>query len=101
MKEKTENSNEPLISIVIPTFNRKNILTLLLESIFNSNYNKEKIQVIVVDDASTDGTSDEIKNKFSSVQVIRNQKELLASHSRNIGAKSTKGEFIFLLTMIT
>ena len=97
MKEKTENSNEPLISIVIQTFNRKNILTLLLESIFNSNYNKEKIQVIVVDDASTDGTSDEIKNKFSSVQVIRNQKELLASHSRNIGAKSTKGEFIFFI----
>ena len=87
----------PLVSIVIPTYNRKDKLARLLESILNSNYPKDKIEIVVIDDASTDGTYDEIQEKFPGVNVIRNEKELLTSGSRNVGIKNTSGKFIFLV----
>jgi len=87
----------PLVSIVIPTYNRKDKLARLLESILNSNYPKNKIEIVVIDDASTDGTNDEIQEKFPVVNVIRNEREYLVSGSRNAGIKNTSGKFIFLV----
>jgi len=89
--------DEPLVSVIIPTYNRKMKLLRLLESIYESDYNKDRIEIIVIDDASTDGTSEEINKKFPGVITIRNQIELLPSASRNIGIMRTKGEFIFLI----
>jgi len=90
-------SDEPLISVVIPTHNRKDHLIRLLESIFESNYHQDNLEITVVDDLSSDGTGDLIKKKYSSVKIIRNQKELWSSLSRNVGAKNSKGDFIFFI----
>jgi GT2 family glycosyltransferase len=87
----------PFVSVVIPTHNRKEKLVRLIRSVLNSNYPRKKLEIIVVDDASTDGTYEEIKKKFSSIKVIRNQKEMLVSGSRNIGIKNSRGEYIFLI----
>lgn len=87
----------PLVSIVIPTYNRKDKLARLLESILNSNYPKDKIEIIVVDDASTDGTYGEIQENFPSVNVIRNERERLLAGSRNVGIKNSRGKFIFFI----
>ena len=46
----------PLVSIVIPTHKRKEKLIRLIKSILRSDYPREKIETIVIDDASTDGT---------------------------------------------
>jgi len=87
----------PLISIVIPTHNRKEKLTRLINSILQSNYPQDKLELIVVDDASTDGTYEEIRAKFPVVKIIRNQKETLLAASRNIGIKNANGKYIFLI----
>jgi len=82
----------PLVSIVIPTHNRKEKLTRPINSILQSNYPKDKLETIVVDDASTDGTYEEIRAKFhSGVKIIRNEREMLPAASRNIGIKMLMG----------
>lgn len=88
---------QPSVSIVIPTHNRKEMLIRLINSIMASNYPKDKKEIIVVDDASSDGTFKEIKGKFREVKVIRNEKNLFAAGSRNIGMRSAKGDYIFLV----
>jgi len=87
----------PFVSVVIPTYNRKDKLIRLIKSILQSNYPKEKLDIIVVDDASTDGTYEEVRKKFSEVKIIRNEKELFLAGSRNVGIRNAKGEFIFLI----
>ncbi len=87
----------PLVSVIIPTHNRKNKLIRLIDSILQSNYPKEKLEIIVVDDASTDGTYEEVRKKFPQIKVIRNEKELFLAGSRNIGIKNAVGEYIFLI----
>jgi GT2 family glycosyltransferase len=88
----------PLVSIVIPTHNRKEKLTRLINSILQSNYPQDKLEIIVVDDASTDGTYEEVRAKFhGKVKIIRNERETLLAASRNIGIKNANGKYIFLI----
>jgi hypothetical protein len=62
-----------------------------------SSYPRDRLEVIVVDDASTDGTFEEVKNAFQDVLVIRNEKEQLLARSRNIGILSAHSDFIFII----
>ncbi|AIY89558.1 glycosyltransferase family 2 protein [Geoglobus acetivorans] len=91
------------VSIVIPTHNRKDKLIRLIESILQSNYPKEKLEIIVVDDASTDGTYEELTKIFSDLikerklKIIRNKRDRYSTYCRNIGVKYSHGEYIFLI----
>ncbi|AIY89555.1 Glycosyl transferase [Geoglobus acetivorans] len=87
----------PLVSVVIPTHNRKEKLIRLIESILRSSYPKEKLEIVVVDDASTDGTYEEIKKKFPDVKVVRNERELYLAGSRNVGIRHASGRHILLV----
>jgi GT2 family glycosyltransferase len=87
----------PLVSVVIPTHNRKEKLIRLINSILKSNYPKDKIEIIVVDDASTDGTSEDLRKCFPTVKVITNPRESFLAGSRNVGILDSKGDFIFLI----
>jgi GT2 family glycosyltransferase len=86
---------QSLVSVVIPTHNRKEKLIRLIQSIQKSRY--QNLEIIVVDDASTDGTYEIIKKTFPKITAIRNEKELLPSGSRNVGIKYSTGDFIFLI----
>jgi GT2 family glycosyltransferase len=90
-------NTKPLVSIVIPTYNRIEKTTRLLNSILKSRYPKDKLELIVVDDASTDGTYKELKRTFPHVHIIRNKKEKLLAQSRNIGISNCNGKLIFLI----
>ncbi len=48
--------SEPLVSVIIPTYNYNNYITEAIDSILSQTYPKEKIEIIVVDDGSTDDT---------------------------------------------
>jgi hypothetical protein len=87
----------PLVSVVIPTHNRKEKLARLIKSILESDYPKNKLEVIVVDDASMYGTYEYIKKLFPHVRVIRNEEEKLLAESRNIGIKASRGKYIFVV----
>ncbi|RMG80593.1 MAG: glycosyltransferase, partial [Bacteroidetes bacterium] len=49
-------NNNPLVSVIIVTYNRINVLKNCLEAIKNQTFSKDLYEVIVVDDGSTDGT---------------------------------------------
>lgn len=89
--------NEPLVSIVIPTYNKKEKIMHLIDSITKSDYPKNKLEIIVVDDASNDGTCDLIKKSFPNVTIIRNNGEKLLAQSRNIGIQLSHAGYIFLI----
>jgi GT2 family glycosyltransferase len=88
----------PLISIVIPTHNRKDMLLRLIQSVLASDY--KNIEIIIVNDASSDSTHDVLNKKYGKnkrVYIVTNKKNLYTAGSRNIGAKAAKGEFIFFI----
>lgn len=87
----------PLVSVIIPTYNRKKKVLRLIESILKSYYPKNKLEIIVVDDASTDGTYEEIKKRFPSIKILRNEEEKLLAGCRNIGIKESTGDFVLLI----
>jgi GT2 family glycosyltransferase len=85
------------VSIIIPTHNRKEKIVTLINSIMKSAYPLNEIEVIVIDDASSDGTSEIIKKLYWSVEVIRNDIELFPSKCRNLGIERSKGDFVFFV----
>lgn len=85
----------PLVSIVIPCFNSKDILRNCLNSVLATNFSS--FEVIVVDDVSTDGSFDILKKEFGNnpkIVLARNIKNLGPSATRNHGIKLSKGKYI-------
>ena len=85
-----------LVSVIIPTHNRKDLLKISINSVLNQTY--QNIEIIVVDDFSTDGTKDFILSlRENRIRYFKNETNLYAAESRNIGIKYSKGEFIAFL----
>jgi glycosyltransferase involved in cell wall biosynthesis len=82
---------QPLISIVIPTKNSANTLDSCLQSIINQTYSK--LELIIVDSQSTDGTID-IAEKYSA-KIVQTKWGLLGA--RFLGFKASKGDYILYL----
>ena len=90
--------SQPLVSIVVPTHNRKDMVIRLLNSILTGTY--KNVEIIVVDDASTDGTEDALRDVFKGIhkiRIVRNISNLHAAASRNAGTRISKGKYIFYI----
>jgi len=61
----------PFVSIVVPVYNSESMIKKCLDSIMALKYPREKLEVIVVDDTSTDKTRELIKNY--SIQLVRKE----------------------------
>jgi len=84
----------PLVSVIIPTYNRAYILDKAIESVLNQSF--KNIELIVVDDASTDETSKLVK-RYPSVVYVRHSKRKGPAGARNTGLKYAKGRYIAFL----
>lgn len=83
-------------SVIIPTYNRVNLVKYTLDSL-NSTYHKEiDIEVIVVDDGSTDNTWEFIKANYPNVVLVKNRGKGAPS-ARNEGLSIAKGKYIMYL----
>jgi GT2 family glycosyltransferase len=89
------NGRSLLVSVIIVTHNWKDKLCRLLQSVFKSEY--QPIEVVVVDDCSSDGTENMIRLDFPKVRFVRNNRELELSACRNIGAKVSNGLYLFFV----
>ena len=84
---------DKFISVVIPNYNGSKTIGQCLDAVLSSKY--ECFEVIVVDDASSDGSVD-IISKFP-CRLIRLEKHAGASKARNTGAEESSGEIIFFI----
>lgn len=85
-----------LISVIIPTYNRANLVLNALNSVINQTY--KDLEIIVVDDASLDNTEEAVKSiRDSRIIYVRHLKNLGGSATRNTGIEKAKGEVIAFL----
>ena len=84
----------PLVSVVIPVFNTEDFIEEAIESVLAQNY--PSIEIIVVDDGSTDGSAEKIRQlqqQDSRILLIQQRNEGVAS-ARNAGIAVAQGEYI-------
>lgn len=89
-------TNKIDLSIVIVNFNVKELVLSCIKSVY-SNKKELVIEIIVVDNASVDGSVLEIREKYPEVILIENKENIGFSAANNQGMSLAKGEFIFLL----
>jgi len=87
--------SEPLVSLVIPNFNGKKHLQTCLSSILKATY--KNIEIIVVDNASKDGSVEFLKTNYPQVKLIAKTANLGFAEGCNEGMRNAKGEYIALL----
>lgn len=87
------NSVNPMVSVVIPTYNESRFLPRCIESVLNQTYNN--LEIIVVSDGSTDDTNDVVNSYLATGKVrLIVQNNSGVSRARNNGVNHCSGEYI-------
>lgn len=90
---------EPNISVVIPCRNERDFIISCIHSVLSNDYPSEKMEVIVCDGMSSDGTTELLRTFVldnPSVKILQNEKQI-TPHALNLGIKHSTGEIIFIL----
>jgi len=88
------NSSDARVSVIIPTHNRLNVLPRAITSVLEQSH--DVYEIIVIDDGSTDATSDWLAQQPEPIHVIT-QTNHGVSHARNRGIEMASGQWIALL----
>ena len=97
---KRMNSVEPMpfVSVIVPTYNRANMLGTTIKSLINQSYDKKNYEIIVVDNNSSDNTLQVIEQLYKESPVLINYLWELrqgAHYARNSALKIAKGEILY------
>lgn len=84
----------PLVSVIVPTYNRRAMLRDAIESVLGQSY--KGFELIVVDDGSQDGTVESLQKYGSSLCVLSQPRRGVAA-ARNLGSRSSSGRFLAFL----
>lgn len=84
------------VTVIIPAYNAEKYITTAIDSVYKQEM---EIEVIVIDDCSTDHTADVLKNyrEYPGFRYLKNEKNSGVSFSRNRGVREAKGEYIAFL----
>lgn len=88
------NDNGPLVSAVIPAYNAERWISDTIESVLDQDYSP--VEIVVVDDGSTDKTAEIAESFGQNVQVLRKSNGGTAS-ARNAGIRKAAGEYVAFL----
>ncbi len=86
--------NSPLVSVIIPVFNGEETICRAVDSVLAQSY--RELEVIVVDDGSTDSTNKLLRQYGSKIRLAEREKSSLAS-ARNHGIRLARGEYLAFL----
>ncbi len=89
----------PFVSVIIPTFNGKALLAVCLPSLRGQSYPADRFEVIVVDDASGDGTVEYLAAEFPEARVVAlaQNSGFIAACNAGVAAAAAQGEILVLL----
>ncbi len=91
----SEGGLEGAVTVVIPAKNRVTKIDRAIQSVYRQTY--PVVDIIVVDDASEDGTADFVEENYPDIRVVRLTKSVGAAQARNIGTLYTATPFIAFL----
>jgi len=89
-----DDSNHPLVSVIIPAYNYEAYVRLAIQSVTAQSYSN--VEIIVVDDGSTDGTSDAARSFGMRVRYFLKENGGLSA-ARNFGIDKANGDFFLFL----
>lgn len=87
-------TREPLVSVVTLTYNRKQHVLELMEWLHEQDY--PNLEIVVVDNASPDGTADALEQRYPKVRVIRSPQNL-GYPAYTFGVANARGEYLFII----
>ena len=85
---------KPRVSVIIPTYNRAKFLLDAIESVLNQTY--PNVEIIVIDDGSTDNTKEVLKPFDGKIRYLSSNHSGVA-HARNLGMRAASGKYIAFL----
>lgn len=94
----TENSrteNQPLVSIIVPTYNVERYVEECIDSLLNQTY--ENIEIIILDDGSSDATIYLLKQYGNKIQLIANDNNKGQGARRNEGMTLARGKYVYFV----
>ena len=99
MEKNILSNTKPLVSVLIGSFNRQKLIRRCLDSILNQTY--ENIEIIVVDDASSDNTTSVLEKYVNDypnqIQFIRNETNKGIAYNSNLAYSLAKGDYLALI----
>ena len=88
----------PKVSVIIPAYNEEKTIELTIDSILESDYPKSKLDILVVDDGSSDKTYEKaLKYKSKGIRVFKQKVNGGKGKALNSGIEKAKGDFIFTM----
>jgi alpha-1,3-rhamnosyltransferase len=102
MPHNQPNIKEPLISVIIPSYNHEKYVLNTIESVIAQTY--QNIELLIIDDASTDKTyerivsiTNKIKSRFNHYKIIRSDRNIGTAQSLNHIVQYANGEYIYII----
>ena len=86
----------PLVSFLIATFNRRDVLLRTLGEVNRCGLKPHEFEILVVDNASADGTADAVAGAFPAVKLLRLRKNQ-GPCAKNVGLSNASGQYIVFL----
>ncbi|MBI1851924.1 MAG: glycosyltransferase family 2 protein [Planctomycetes bacterium] len=90
-------ANAPHVSVVVPNFNGRSHLELCLASLAATQYPEARLEILVVDNGSRDGSCEFIRQRFPRVRLIPLAENVGYSPAANLGAQHATGEILAFL----
>lgn len=85
------------VSLIIVTYNSKEYLDSCLNSIYNKKQGNYSFEVIIIDNASSDGTFQHLRSYFPQARIFKNDSNKGYGHANNLGVKHANGSYVVIL----
>lgn len=89
--------SEPLVSLITVNYNGKAFLEPLLDSILGQEFPPEQLEIILVDNGSSDGSLELLQSRYPRVRVIANRENYGFAKANNQGAEIARGRYLALI----